>query len=253
MNRYYLILLFIFLIEVSPAYGQQEKETVIDPSKPTNFYSSINNALEFSSRGAGENLIGYRANLVLSPSERHLFLGEIPLLYNTKSKNFGIGDIRARYFYLPYKNYEKFFGAFGPSIDIIAPTGSASNGIGSGRWTIAPGVAMGLMFAEWLQIFPILSYQYASKPVYSDTTGLNSAINGGSLQFVSVIVLSQKTYLNITPTFGQFYQNGAGSFSFIQEASVGYQIGAKSLLSAYCKRDFKSSITQISIGYTKYF
>lgn len=253
MKKYYPILAFIFLSVVSPAFGQQEKAKAIDPSKPTNFYSSINNAFEFSARESGGNQIGYRANLVLSPSERHLFLGELPLLYNTSSKNFGIGDIRARYFYLPYKNYEKFFGAFGPSLDIIAPTGSAANGIGSGRWTIAPGVAMGLMFADWIQVFPIVSYQYISKPVKSDTSALNSAINGGSLQFVSVIVLSQKTYLNITPTFAQFYQNGAGSFSFIQEASLGYQIGPKSLISAYCKRDFKSNITQVSLGYTKYF
>ena len=253
MKKVNLILAIISLLAVSSAFGQHAKEQVIDASKPTNFYNSVNHAFEFISRPDGGNLLGYRANVVLAPSEKNLILGEIPLQYNTESKNFGLGDIRARYFYLPYKNYTKFFGAFGPSIDIIAPTGNSSNGIGSGRWTIAPGIAMGLMFSESIQVFPILSYQYISKAVNSDNSAANDAINGGSLQFVTVLVASPKTFFQITPTFSQSYQNSIGSFSYIQEINFGYQIGAKSVLGAYCKRDFKSDLTQVSIGFTRYF
>jgi len=251
MKKVNSILVFIGLIASISAFGQQEK--VIDASKPTNFYNSVNHAFEYTSRPDGGNLLGYRANLVLAPSEKNLILGEIPVLYNTETKNFGLGDIRARYFYLPYKNYSKFFGAFGPSIDIIAPTGNLANGIGTGRWTVAPGIAMGLMFSEAIQVFPILSYQHMSKPVNSDSSAANNEINGGSLQFVTVIVPSPKTFFQITPTFAQSYQNGVGSFSYIMEISFGYQMGAKSVLGAYCKRAFNNDLTQVSIGLTKYF
>lgn len=252
MKKVNLILALISLLVVLSTFGQQEK--VIDASKPTNFYNSINHALEYTSRPDGGSLLGYRANLVLAPSEKNLILGEIPVLYNTETKNFGLGDIRGRYFYLPYKNYAKFFGAFGPSIDIIAPTGNSANGIGTGRWTIAPGIAMGLMFSETIQVFPILSYQYISKPVNnSDNSASNNAISGGSLQFVTVLVPSPKTFFQITPTFSQSYQNGVGSFSYIMEISFGYQMGAKSVLGAYCKRAFNNDLTQVSIGLTRYF
>jgi len=251
MKKVNSILVFIGLIASLSAFGQQEK--VIDASKPTNFYNSVNHAFEYTSRPDGGNLLGYRANLVLAPSEKNLILGEIPVLYNTETKNFGLGDIRARYFYLPYKNYSKFFGAFGPSIDIIAPTGNLANGLGTGRWTVAPGIAMGLMFSEAIQVFPILSYQHMSKPVNSDSSAANNEINGGSLQFVTVIVPSPKTFFQITPTFAQSYQNGVGSFSYIMEISFGYQMGAKSVLGAYCKRAFNNDLTQVSIGLTKYF
>lgn len=230
-----------------------QQKTEIDPSKPTNFYNSVNSALEYVGRGEGGNQMGLRLNLVLAPSDRHLVLGEIPLLYNDQSKAFGLSDIRVRYFYLPYKNYSKFFGALGPSIDIIAPTGSSAKGLGTGRWTIAPGIAMGLMFSEKLQVFPILSYQHMSKPVIAETAHSAAPINGASLQFVTVIILSPKTYMNLTPQFAQTYQNGIGTFGYIQEATVGYQLNTKTLLALYAKRDFNNNFSQVSFGYTKYF
>lgn len=253
MKSVSLILLFTFFLFISSAWGQNAKQQLIDASKPTNFYNSLNHAFEYISRGEGGNLMGYRANLVLAPSDRNLVLGEVPILYNSESKKVGLGDIRARYFYLPYKNYEKFFGVFGPSIDIIAPTGSLSNGIGSGRWTIAPGIAMGLMFSEKIQVFPVLSYQYMSKTVNGDNTAANSDIRGGSLQFITVLVPSPKTFFQITPIFGQTYYNGIGSFGYTQEISFGYQFGPKSIFGLYGKRDFKNNITQVSLGLTKYF
>lgn len=251
MKRLNTILLIISVLAFSFSFGQ--KGQVIDASKPTNFYNSINHAFEYVSRPEGGNLIGYRANLVLAPSDRNLILGEVPIQYNTESKKLGLGDIRARYFYLPYKNYEKFFGVCGPSIDIIAPTGSMANGIGTGRWTIAPGIAMGLMFSEKIQVFPVISYQYLSKPINSDNSAANAEIKGGSLQFITVLVPSEKVFFQVTPTFGQTYQNGVGSFGFTQEINLGYQMSPKSIFGAYIKRDFKHELTQVSIGLTKYF
>jgi len=263
MKKYSIIILFVFFIlsfsiqaqddkKIDSASIQSHDDKKIDASKPTNFYSYLNNSLEFLSRETKGNLIGYRANLTYSPSERHLILGEVPLQYNLQEGKVGFGDIRVRYFYLPYKNYEKFFGAFGPSVDIIAPVGSVSNGIGNGRWVIAPGLAGALMFAEWFQVFPVLSYQYMSKPVYHDTT-LNDPINGITLQFISVFALSQAAFIVVTPTFNQHFVNGTSSFSYIQELSFGYMVGPKGQLSAYLKGDFKDNHYQMSIGYTVFF
>jgi len=181
-----------------------------------------------------------------------LILAEIPLLYNLPNKKFGLGDIRARYFYLPYKNYEKFIGAFGPSVDIIAPTGSAANGIGSGRWTIAPGLATGLMFAHWIQVFPVLSYQYMTKSTIGDSL-LRNPIHGISLQFITPLGISEKAYFQLTPIFMENFQNGTGTFSYVQELYFGYQITLKGLLSAYYKGDFKNNGHQMSVGYTFFF
>lgn len=249
-NASVFMVLFI-LMATSAAFGQ--KEQVIDASKPTNFYNSLNHAFEFISRPVGGNLMGYRANLVLAPSDRNLILGEIPVLYNSESKKIGLGDVRARYFYLPHKDYSKFFGAFGPSIDIIAPTGSLANGLGSGRWTIAPGIAMGFMFSEKVQVFPILSYQYTSKQVTGVLPSIDYPINGGSLQFVTVLVPNSKNFFQVTPQFAQSYQNGISTFSYIQEFNYGYQVNSKSIMGVYFKRDFKTELTQVSVGITKYF
>lgn len=232
-------------------FGQKEK--VIDASKPTNFYNSVNHALEFISRPIGGNLMGYRANLVLAPSDRNLILGEIPILYNSESKKIGLGDVRARYFYLPHKDYTKFFGAFGPSIDIIAPTGSLANGLGTGRWTIAPGIALGFMFSQKVQVFPILSYQFTSKQVTGVLPSIDYPINGGSIQFVTVLVPNSKNFFQVTPQFAQSYQNGQSAFAYIQEFNYGYQVSAKSIIGIYFKRDFKTELAQVSVGMTKYF
>ena len=97
------------------------KAQEIDASKPTNFYPLLDNSLEYNKRESGGNLFGYRAQLIYPPSEAHLFLFEAPLLYNTMTEKFGLGDLRARYFFLPYKNYDKLFGAFGPSSMFLCP------------------------------------------------------------------------------------------------------------------------------------
>jgi hypothetical protein len=251
MKQLSLLLSSLFLLYSASLFAQEKGP--IDASKPTNFYSYLNNAVEFISRERNGNLVGYRANVTYSPSERHLILGEVPLQYNLQKGKFGIGDIRARYFYLPYKNYEKFFGAFGPSIDIIAPVGNVSNGIGTGRWIIAPGLAGALMFADWFQVFPVLSYQYMSKPVSSDSTEVNDPINGITLQFISVLAPSQKLFFTITPTFNEHFLNGTGSFSYIQELSLGYMVAPKGQISAYLKGDFKDNLYQVSVGYTVFF
>jgi hypothetical protein len=250
MKKQFLYFTAVFILMNVTSHAQEPQQ--IDASKPTNFYSFLNNTLEFISREGKGNLVGYRANITWSPSERHLFLGEVPFLFNSKTEKFGVGDIRVRYFFLPYKNYANFIGAFGPSVDIIAPVGNVANGIGTGRWIIAPGLAGALMFSEMFQLFPVLSYQYMSKPVTSDAV-VNDPMNGVSLQLIAVLALSQKAFVSATPTFNQLYLNGSGTFSYVQELSFGYMVGQKGQLSAYFKGDFKDNLYQMSVGYTVFF
>lgn len=250
MQTYATVITFCFMLFTVSIWAQEVEQ--IDASKPTNFYSSLDNTLELNLLESKASMVGYRGKLTLAPSERHLILAEIPVLYNVPDKKIGLGDIRARYFYLPYKNYEKFIGAFGPSVDIIAPTGTTSNGIGSGRWTIAPGLATGFMFADWIQVFPVLSYQYMTKSTIGDSLSRNP-MNGISLQFITPLVMSEKAYFQVTPIFNENFQNGAGTFSYIQEVYFGYQITPKGLLSAYYKGEFKNKGHQVSVGYTFYF
>ena len=100
--------LFIFsgmlALLTMPILYSQNSESEIDASKPTNFYSLLDNTLELSSC-PNENTMGYRGKLMFAPSEAHLILGEVPLLYNSRTEKFDLGDLRVRYFFLPYKNY----------------------------------------------------------------------------------------------------------------------------------------------------
>lgn len=84
--------------------SNESEDGDIDSSKPTNFYSFLDNTLEYSNQKS-QNVFGYRGKLTLALSEAHLVLAEVPLLYNDRTEKFGIGDFRARYFWLPYKNY----------------------------------------------------------------------------------------------------------------------------------------------------
>ncbi|MBN1199527.1 MAG: hypothetical protein JXA23_09265 [Bacteroidales bacterium] len=232
-------------------FSQDDKP--IDASKPTNFYSLVDNTLEFISRGEGGNLFGYRGKLVYAPSEAHLLLGELPVHYNDQTGKFGLGDIRIRYFWLPYKNYTRFVGAFGPSLDIIVPTGRIKNGLGTGRWFISPGISAGLMFNEYFQIFPVLSYQYMSKPGNPEYALSDQAFHGMSLQFIIALAISEKAFFNLTPMFNWNDFNDINSLVFATEVLFGYQVLPKGQISAYYNGNFSSNTHQLSVGYTFFF
>lgn len=218
------------------SFGQDSTE--VDASKPTNFYTQINNQFEFNSRNFGGNIMGYRPEFILAPSEAHLILAETPILYNSNSKKGGISDLRARYFFLPYKNYDKFFGAFGPSIDVFAPTGNFNHGIGSGKWLIQPGVTAGLMIADWIQMFPILSYQYSSKNVWIDSHS-NNENHGISFQIITPIVFSEKAFIQITPIYSASDFTNQRIDRYIQELYGQYAIKEKLQISAFYRGIFK--------------
>lgn len=86
----------------------------IDPSKPTNQYTHLSNNLEYNFLKSGKRTYGYRANFIwASGRQHHSLYMELPLLYATSSRKFGLSDMRFRYYWVPYKNYAKKPGAFG--------------------------------------------------------------------------------------------------------------------------------------------
>ena len=254
------LLLVVILFSSFVANAQEEnnsalnqEEELIDSSKPTNFYSFLDNTLEFSSQ-ENQNVFGYRGKLTLALSEAHLVLAEVPLLYNDRTEKFGISDIRARYFWLPYKNYDKILGAFGPSIDIFAPTGSFEDGLGSGRWILSPGVTVGIMAAEWIQFFPILSYQYASKPVYeTPSPETDMSTHGLSFQVITPIVFSDKFFVQLTPIFKMNDFNNERNDRFEQEIFASYSVNPKMQITGFYSGKFEDKNHTVSAGLTIFF
>ena len=260
-NKIVGILIFSFLtIITTKSYSQDNHtqepttgEEEMDTSKPTNFYSFLDNTLEYSSQEF-QNVFGYRGKVTLALSAEHLVLAEVPLLYNDRTKKFGVGDLRARYFWLPYKNYEKLVGAFGPSIDIFVPTGSFNDGLGSGRWIISPGITVGLMAADWIQFFPILSYQYASKPVYDNPpAAVDSDTHGLSFQVLMPIVISDDFFLQVTPIYKMNDFNNERQDRFEQELFASYSLNPKMQVTAYYNGKFEDKNHTVSAGLSIFF
>lgn len=253
-----LLVLAVFSSLLATAQDDQQaaasnEEETIDASKPTNFYSFIDNTLEFSSQ-ENQNVFGYRGKVTLALSEAHMVLAEVPLLYNDRSESFGIGDLRARYFWLPYKNYEKTIGAFGPSVDIFAPTGDYKNGLGSGRWIVSPGITVGIMAAEWIQFFPILSYQYASKPVYDNPApSVDQETHGMSFQVITPIVFSEKFFVQVTPIFKMNDFNNERQDRYEQELFASYTLNPKMQVTAFYNGKFEDKNHTVSMGLSIYF
>jgi len=245
----------LFLILISAISGQiyAQEEAKIDASKPTNFYSFLDNTLEYSSQEF-QNVFGYRGKVTLALSEAHLVLAEVPLLYNDRTEKFGIGDLRARYFWLPYKDYEKIVGAFGPSLDVFAPTGSFEHGLGSGRWIISPGLTVGIMATDWIQFFPILSYQYASKPVYDNPSpAADIATNGLSFQVLMPIVISDNFFIQVTPIYKMNDFNNERQDRFEQELFASYTLNPKMQLTAFYNGKFEDKNHTVSAGLSIFF
>jgi len=236
------------LVLLAAAASASAQEEAIDSSKPTNFYTFLENNLEYAD-SPGQKVYGYRGNLTYAPSAAHLVLAEVPLLYNDRTSKFGLGDLRARYFWLPYKNYDRLLGAFGPSLDVFAPTGSFENGLGSSRWVLSPGVTVGLMAADWIQFFPILSYQYQSKPG-SDLVADQTDRKGYTFQVIVPIVFNEALFAQVTPVF-QANDLGDDRYDrYVQEVTLVWTMAPKRQLSFFYRGNFEDEVHMFRLGYT---
>lgn len=197
----------------------------IDPSKPTNFYNRMTNSLEYNFTGKNKMTYGYRGNLVwASPNQHHSAQLEVPLLYATSSKKFGLGDLRFRYYWVPYKDYSKKPGAFGFAFDSYLPTGSYKNGLGRGRWIASTGLSTAFVFGKF-SAFPIVSYLYSSEVAEGNKTSAGTEeLHGYMIQCIFVYKFNKKSYLDCTPSFMKNSYSNAGKDDLVLEGNYLYMI-----------------------------
>lgn len=239
-----LCMVFTFVLHIR-SFAQE-----IDASKPTNFYTQLDNSVEFA-KSEGQKIYGYRGNLTYAVSAANLLLAELPVLHNDRTGKTGLGDIRARYFWLPYKDYSQFVGAFGPSVDLFAPTGSFEDGLGTSSWIISPGVMVGLMAADWIQFFPILSYQYVSKPTTDAIPdSLKKSRSGMTFQVLIPIVFSPKFFMQVTPVYAMNDFDNSDANRFAPQVNAAYVVNSQLQLSGFFNGVFKDEAYTFRLGLT---
>jgi hypothetical protein len=210
---------FCFALHVYAQDSTNASKKDIDPSKPTNLYTQVNVNLEYQN-GKQQNLFGARVNVQYAVNPDNLFLIEVPLLYNDRSSNFGIGDMRIRYFNAVKRNITKSFIAIAPFADISAPTGSYKNGLGTSSWSLGAGVVFGFILSKKLSLFPGINYIHITKP-NSDLIPESSKFssNGVGFQFNASYVINKQTFLFINPIPVFINTNGSWKSSWSAECS----------------------------------
>ena len=84
------------------------------------------------------------------------------------------------------------------------------------------------MATDWIQFFPIVSYQYASKPVYDNPLhAADVATHGMSFQVITPIVFSEKFFVQLTPVFDMNNFHEERQDRFEQEAFATYNLYLK--------------------------
>jgi hypothetical protein len=253
--RISFIVCMFFLCQLKISAQSTTPFRQIDPSKPTNLYTRLSNNAEYSFLQSGKRLYGYRANFVwASGRQRHSVHVELPFLYATSSKKFGLSDIRFRYYWIPYKNYTKKPGAFGFVIDTYAPTGKPEDDLGRGRWIVAPGLSTAFVFGKF-STFPIISYLYSGEMMSSKIpdTGKKS-FDGYMIQSICVYKIDKKSYLDCTPIFMKNSYTNSGKDDFILEGNYLYMVKQNKMQAGcFVRRIFHGNVTTIRAAVRLYF
>jgi hypothetical protein len=247
-----LLLISFSSIHAQDSTGKKVEE--IDPAKPTNFYTQVNVAAEYSF-GKADELVGTRISGQYTFNPNNLVLFELPLLYNLDRKAGGLGDIRLRYFGIIKKDYSKTFpkvATVAPTLDVVLPTGSFKNGLGSSSLVLAPGIVWGYFFNAKTQVFPIISYQYISKPG-SDLVpdALDYDKHGITFQAIANYSFTKKTFLQVTPIYA-INDVSRGGDGFITEFKLSHLPTSKSKIQLFIRQEFTRKQTTINAGYTVY-
>jgi hypothetical protein len=207
---------------------------------------------------------GVRIETKLGFSPKFSMTIELPVAYADNSETvddatgngkadslFGVGDLRLRLFYLPYKKKKKGLSSFGISADVFMPTGNPNYYLGSGDWVLAPGVIWGLFAAQWLQIYPILSYS-ATIPGVPDTgREIKHAL---TLQAYFVFRLPAKVFFQVIPYYTQVLSPSTDAL-FNTEFALGWQKNKHGLSARYLRQFVgdEGIIDQVRISYMYFF
>ena len=227
----------------------------IDPSRPTNQYTRLSNNVEYNFLKAGKRTYGYRANFIwASPRQHHSLYMELPLLYSTFSKKFGLSDMRFRYYWVPYKNYTKKPGAFGFAIDSYVPTGKLDDGLGRNRWIIATGLSTAFVFGKF-STFPYAYYLYSSE-IKSDklSPAAKRSLHGYIIQSICVYKMNVHSYMDCTPIFIKNSYSNSGKDDFVLEGNYNYMVKQNKLqVGCFARRYFLGNSTTIRASMRVYF
>ncbi|WP_044212583.1 hypothetical protein [Flammeovirga sp. OC4] len=222
-KRIFQYIACLVLAGVNYSFAQSD-DKVIDPSKPTNVYTRINNNFELTNLKDGTQLTGYRFNLSYAVSDFQTTL-EVPLLYNHNTQKVGMGDLRLRTFYVPHTDYSKTLGGLGIAMDIFVPLGNRVEGISSGNWSISPGIIAGIMVSDTYSIWPILSYRYQfADPNLVEGSTKNIERHGMTFQLMNSINISEKIYVLVTPMLIQNDFTTMQSFDYGGEVEFNYML-----------------------------
>lgn len=217
------------LVPAATAAAQQEAG--IDPSIPTNLYTNIDFNFELQDHPGDGDLYGLNIIAAVAFNDFNRLDVEIPIhrtAFLEAENKTGLGDIRLRYFWIGYKNEGPGtrFTAAGLSFDAYLPTGDPDTGHGSGNALIAPGVTFGFHAAEWLDLFPIVSYQHSfgegrRQPGGPDNGGTpvppgqkpdeEAKTRGVRVEVVSVVPLPRESWLQIIPLYSRDFETDAQS------------------------------------------
>ena len=197
-----IILLIPFFALVVNSFAQEDvaPKVEIDASKPTNLYTQVNTNLEYKYRDNEKNIYGMRFKVQYAFNPDNLLFVEVPLLYNESNREFGLSDIRVRYFNVVKRNITKRFIAIAPFADVSVPTGNYNKGLGTSSWSLSAGVVFGYLITDKISIFPGVGYVYVTKP-----TGYEGKeMNGVNFQTNLSISFSKKVFLFINPIVTAF-------------------------------------------------
>jgi len=151
----------VMLSVLTPAYAEntEEGKMVFNPADPTAAASHIEATGEYN-KGPDVKAPLFRLTYDVDWGEgKYSFTTEIPYGsadYSDGMSATGLGDIRLRYFHRlfsasdPDKSVQTIVG----SLDVFAPTGNASEGLGLGTWLIAPTVIFDIPLSERWSVFP---------------------------------------------------------------------------------------------------
>lgn len=206
----YILIIIVFLFN-NTIFAQEEAETQVDASKPTNLYTQVNTVFEYQSRKSGKDVYGTRINVQYTFNPDNLLLVEVPLLYNSRTEKFGLSDVRIRYFCVAKRNLTKTIIAIAPFADISVPTGKFEDGLGSSSWSLSAGVVMGIVLTQKIALFPGVGYAHITEP--KDYIG--SAKNGVNIQTNMSVKFNDRAFVFINPIVNIFEKmNWSGEFNF---------------------------------------
>lgn len=213
-----------------------------DTSRPTSLYSQIQISPQWERNSEGANLFGLKGNFSKAWSEnRHQVTGGIFRLYNDQTGKFGSGDGLIRYMGTLRNNADSAFGSLAGFLDVSIPTGNYDDGLGASRWAFSPGIMGNLTFNPKFELFPAISYTYATSPTAEAIADEDKTSSHDLTLGTTAVIKFDSWFLWVTPTlaFQDLNGNSHQKFKLEIRPSIMVADGRIQLGTAF-SRDFEN-------------